>query len=136
MYIKITDRDEAFEFIENQDWTPHYKSIARYRWKLRHTPEHINRRKKECLICYEKQSALGFVKKNKVICKHSTLVCQTCFDKLHTCPFCRETWKQRKENVIIFSLPVTLLNDIFNRNDEDILNSVADILQHISPEQH
>lgn len=133
MYIKIKNQNEAFEFIENQNWTPHYKSIARYRWKLRHTPEKINRRQKECLICYEKKPCSEFLKENKTICKHSLLVCQTCFDKLYKCPFCRETWKNRQENVIIFRVPMSLLNDIFNRNDEEILDSVVEILQQISP---
>jgi len=136
MYIRIKDQDEAFEFIRNQNWTPHYKSVARYRWKLRHTPDQINRRQKECPICYEKQPVSGFVKKNKTICGHSLLICQTCFDRLYTCPFCRETWKKKKENMIIFRVPLALLNDIFNRNDEDILDSVAGILQQISPEQN
>ena len=135
-YIKIQDQKEAFEFIDHQQWTPHYKSIARYRWKLRHTPEQISRRKrKECSICYENRLYSDF-QDPSVPCCHSSLVCSTCLEKLDCCPFCRAPWKPKQHNMIIFRLPVSLLDDVFNRNDREILETVAEILHHISPGQN
>lgn len=134
IYIKITDPQEAFDFIDHQEWTPHYKSIARYRWKLRHTPEQIRRRpRKECLICYESRSLPNF-QNNTVPCNHSSLICSTCFQKLDSCPFCRSPWKPKPQNMIVFRVPVSLLNDVFNRNDREMLETVVEILHHISPE--
>jgi hypothetical protein len=38
--------------------------------------------------------------------------------------------------MIIFRVPVSLLNDVFNRNDREILETVVEILHHISPAQN
>lgn len=133
-YIRIQDQKEAFDYIGQQEWTAHYKSVARYRWKLRHSPETIRRRqKKECSICCEDRSLYDF-QDQFVPCRHSSLVCSTCFKKLDCCPFCRTQWKPKPQNMVIFRVPVSLLNDVFNRNDREILETVAEILHHISPE--
>ncbi len=135
-YINITDQQEAFEYIDHQEWTAQYKSIARYRWKLRHTPENIRRRtRKECPICYE-NCLLSDFNHQSIPCCHSSLVCSTCLKKLDSCPFCRTQWKPKQQNMIIFRVPVSLLNDVFSRNDREILETVAEILHHISPEQN
>jgi hypothetical protein len=132
-YIKITDKTEAFEYINEQEWSPHYKSIARYRWKLRHTPETIKKRTKECSICYEKRGMDEFEKK-KDLCCHTPMVCRVCMEKVYSCPFCRAQWKQKQHNVIVFRVPVSLLNDVFSRNDQEIFDTVVEILHQISPE--
>lgn len=131
-YIKITDQACAFDCIEKQDWTPHYKSIARYRWKVRHAPETIKRRVKECPICYENHPHQDFENK-KNVCRHFCMICKTCLRQIDTCPFCREQWKPR--NVIIFRVTTTTLlhdDDVFNQHD--LLDTVVEILRrHISP---
>lgn len=125
-YMKIKNQADAFEFIESQDWTPHYKSVARYRWKLRYCPDTIAKRKKECPICYEKQPNRCF-ESHEDKCCHCLLVCRSCCERLDTCPFCRQRWKP--ENVIVLRVPLSILNDVFNRNDREILGTLVEILQ-------
>lgn len=136
-YIKMTDQGEAFDYIGSQTWTPHYKSVARYRWKLRHRPEQIRRRRrlqhKECPICYEDRPLPDF-QERQLPCCHPPLVCSQCFEKLNSCPFCRALWKPK--NMLIFRVPISLLNDVFNRNDMEILETMAEILHQISPGQN
>lgn len=125
-YITIKNQADAFEFIESQDWSSHYKSVARYRWKLRYSPDTIVKRKKECCICYEKKPNRCFESHDDKCC-HSHLVCSLCCERLDTCPFCRQRWKP--ENVIILRVPLSILNDVFNRNDQEILGTLVEILQ-------
>lgn len=124
-YRLIQDQKSAFDFINQQNWSSHYKSIARYRWKLRYTPDTIKHYRKECSICYER-----FYPKPPSItmpCCHYKLVCPTCFEKLDTCPFCRVIWK----NKVVVRI---LWNDIIHR--EDILEVVMEILQQLYPEYY
>lgn len=121
-YRLIQDQKSAFEFINQQNWSSRYKSVARYRWKLRHTPETINHYRKECSICYER---FHNPTTTSSLCCHSKLVCPSCTEKLEKCPFCRILWKK----TIVVRV---LWNDVIHR--ENILNVVLEILQQLYPE--
>lgn len=120
-YRLIQDQTQAFEFIKKQDWSSHYKSVARYRWKLRYTPEKIKQRRKECSICYEYHYPNH---STNLPCCHYKLVCKTCFEKLEKCPFCRVIWKHK----VVVRL---CWNDIINQ--EELLDIVVEILQQLYP---
>lgn len=127
-YRLIQDQKSAFEFINQQNWSSQYKSVARYRWKLRHNPETINHYRKECSICYERFHPEPPIQTTcSSLCCHSKLVCSVCKEKLEKCPFCRVLWKK--------TLVVRVLwNDVIHR--EDILNVVLEILQQLYPEYY
>lgn len=132
-YRKIQDQKKAFEFIDNQDWSSHYKSVARYRWKLRYTPENIKSRRKEeeCCICYEKFQWQPNNIYNNLSCCHYKLVCKTCFKKLKKCPFCREIWKKPKTVIFRF---LWFNRDVIVMDWDDVVNIVEEMVQQLYPE--
>lgn len=104
------DQEKAFAWIEEQDWAPKKKADARYRWRKRHAPDTIQRRRtKECSICcYARQ--LYFFQAQQQKCVHFPMICKKCRVRLDRCPYCRQVWKERQETP---SRPIVMIISSF-----------------------
>jgi len=133
-HTKMRDQQQAFEFIERQDWTNNYKANARYRWRLRHAPNTIKKRKpkKECVICCNEYTIDNFTE-NIDLCCHYGMLCKTCCKKVHKCPYCRKKWSPapRSPSIIVFNVPISL-EIIFNGIDQESSDVMREIISRLS----